>query len=137
MKKGFRHCTVLFLAFSLLAVCALCQTTPAKSSGAARVDQKAVVHLSDDFDGLTFTNEQKAEIDQIYQEMKPRMDNVVKDEMLTSDQKGAMLDGYRRMEQRQIFAVLTPDQQKEVRKKINARHAAEQEKKKRQQSMQQ
>jgi len=38
------------------------------------------------------------------------------------------------MEQRQILAVLTQEQQTEVRKKINARRAAEQEKK-RQQSL--
>jgi Spy/CpxP family protein refolding chaperone len=66
--------------------------------------------------------------------MKGRMDNVVKDEKLIPEQKGAMLDGYRRMEYRQVFGVLTPEQQKEVREKVRARRAAEQEEKKKQQS---
>jgi len=51
-----------------------------------------------------------------------------KDEKLNPDQKSSMLDGYWRMEQRQIFAELTPEQQQEVRSK--AKHAAEQDKKK-------
>jgi len=41
-----------------------------------------------------------------------------------------MLEGYRRLERGQVFKLLTPEQQREVRKKISARRAAEQEKKK-------
>ena len=58
------------------------------------------------------------------------MDLVVKDEKLSPDQKEAMLQGYRRLERGQVFKLLTPEQQREVRKRISARRAAEQEKKK-------
>jgi Spy/CpxP family protein refolding chaperone len=43
-----------------------------------------------------------------------------------------MLDGYRRMERGQVFNVLTPEQQIEVRKRVRARRAAEQEERKKQ-----
>ncbi|HUC55627.1 MAG TPA: hypothetical protein VMR90_16370 [Candidatus Cybelea sp.] len=87
---------------------------------------------TDDFAGLQLTNDQKAKIDQIHQDMKSRMDVLAKNEKLTADQKGAFLEGYRRMENSQVFAVLTPEQQKEVRKRMLARRAAEQAEKKKQ-----
>jgi hypothetical protein len=79
----------------------------------------------DDFAGLTYTGEQKARIDEIHQTMKANKDAVVKDEKLSPEQRDAMLEGYRRMERRQVFKVLTTEQQKEVVKKIRARHIAE------------
>jgi Spy/CpxP family protein refolding chaperone len=41
-----------------------------------------------------------------------------------------MLEGYVRMERGQVFNLLTPEQQKEVRERIRARRVAEQESKK-------
>ena len=81
----------------------------------------------DDLAGLKFTDDQQAKIDQIHQNMKLRMDTVVKDEKLTKEQKGAMLEGLERMERGQVYRVLTPEQLKEVRKVMLARRAAEQE----------
>ena len=83
----------------------------------------------DDFAGLTFTDEQKTKIDKIRQDTKQRMDAVKKDEKLSPEAKQAMLDGYQRLELGEVFKVLTPEQQKEVRKKAQARRAAEQQKK--------
>jgi hypothetical protein len=80
---------------------------------------------------LTYTDEQKARIDQIHQDIKSRKDAVVKDEKLTPEQRDAMLSGFGRMERTQVFKVLTTDQQKEVIKRIRQRHVAEQEEKKR------
>lgn len=139
LKKCFQRCAFLVLAI-FLAVSAYSQTAPAKSSAPVKssdpqIDARDVPgRPPDDFAGLTLTNDQKAEIAEIHEDIKSRMDVVVKTDNLNADQKGAMLDGYRRMEQRQIFEVLTPVQQKEVRKKINAQRAQEQEKKKSQQS---
>jgi len=84
---------------------------------------------------LKYTDDQKEKIDQIHQDMKSRMDLVVKDEKLSPDQKDAMLQGYRRLERSQVFKLLTPEQQREVRKRISARRAAEQEKKKKKPSL--
>jgi Lon protease-like protein len=76
---------------------------------------------------LQYTDEQKAGIDQIHEEMKSRMDITAKDEKLTAGQRDAMLAGYQRMERSQIFKVLTTQQRKEVLRRIRARHFAEQE----------
>jgi hypothetical protein len=82
-------------------------------------------HAEDELAGLTFTEDQKAKIDQIHQNMKPRMDVVVKDPTSSAVQKRAMLEGLARMERRQVFQLLTPEQQSEVRNKVLARRAAE------------
>jgi hypothetical protein len=79
----------------------------------------------DDFAGLTYTGEQKTRIDEIHQTMKSNKDAVIKDGKLTPEQRGAMLEGYGRMERREVFKVLTTEQQKEVVKRIRARHIAE------------
>jgi Spy/CpxP family protein refolding chaperone len=61
------------------------------------------------------------------------MDLVVKDDKLDSEQKQAMLQGFRRLEAGEIFKVLTPEQQKEVRKRLTAQRAAGQQQRKAQQ----
>lgn len=80
----------------------------------------------DDFAGLNYTDEQKAEIDQIRRDTKSRKDAVVKDEELTADQKDAMLLGYTRMEYGLVYKVLSPEQQRQVRQRILARRTADQ-----------
>ena len=81
---------------------------------------------ADDFAGLKYSEEQKTEIDQIQRSTKALMGAVVKDDKLTSDQKNAMLLGYKRLEYGQIYKVLTPEQQRQVRQKITARKAEDQ-----------
>ena len=86
---------------------------------------KADQGQTDDFAGLKFTDGQQAKIDEIRQDIKARRDAVVKDERLNTTQKEAMLEGYRRLENVQVFEVLTPEQQIAVRKRSLARRAAE------------
>ena len=100
---------------------------PAPRKGAPVLRPNRASQPADDFAGLKFTNDQKAEIDQIHQDMKSRMDAVAKDEKLTSEQRDAMLEGYRRMERNQVFKLLTPEQQREVRARIRAQRVAKQE----------
>jgi hypothetical protein len=107
--------------------------TPQGTSPVAR--PKKATSPTDDFAGLKFTEDQKAKIDQIHQNMKSNLDAVVKDKDLNEDQKEAMLEGFRRMERGQVFKVLTPEQQTEVRKRVLARHAAEQQEHKKQQPL--
>jgi Spy/CpxP family protein refolding chaperone len=95
---------------------------PRPAASAART-KKAAGPLND-LAGLKFTPEQQAQIDQIEQDFKTRMDTVGKDDNLNKDQKDAMLQGLQRMESGEIFKVLTPEQQKEVRQKVLARRAA-------------
>ena len=99
---------------------------PPLASPEARVKKES--HPLDDFAGLTYTDEQKAKIDQIRQTTRQRMDAVRKDEKLTPEAKQAMLEGYQRLEIGELFEVLTPEQQTEVRKKAQARHAEQQKK---------
>jgi Spy/CpxP family protein refolding chaperone len=87
---------------------------------------------SSDFDGLTYTDEQKAEIDKIHQETESRKAVVAKDGQLSADQKDAMILGYTRLEYGQIFRVLSPEQQKQVRQKLTAQRDAEQAEKRKQ-----
>lgn len=97
--------------------------TPLKTMPSAR-PQRAPDPM-EDLAGLTLSEEQKAKIQQIRQDTKSRLDAVVKDNKLDPDQKGAMFTGFRRLERNQIFEVLTPEQQSEVRKKVQARRKAE------------
>lgn len=88
---------------------------------------------TDPFAGLNYTDEQKAKINEIHQNTKAHMEVVIKDDKLDPSQKQAMLQGYQRLEASEIFKILTPEQQKEVRKKLAAQRAAEQQQRKAQQ----
>ena len=78
----------------------------------------------DDFAGLDFTDDQKERISKIHEDFKGRLDTVIKDDKLSPEQKGAMLQGFQHMERGEVYKVLTQDQQIEVRKRILARHEA-------------
>jgi len=78
----------------------------------------------EDFAGLTYTDEQRAEIDKIQRDTESRKNLIIKDEKLTADQKDAMLVGYARLEYESIFNVLSPEQQKQVQQRIRIRRAA-------------
>lgn len=80
-------------------------------------------------DGLTLTEDQKAKIAQIRQHAELRREAMIKDEGLSQSQKDTALQLLQRIEASKIFKVLTPDQQKEVEKRITARRAAEQQSK--------
>jgi hypothetical protein len=84
----------------------------------------------DDFAALNYTDDQKVEIDKIHREMEARKETVKKAPQLTADQKDAMILGYTRLERGEVFKVLSPAQQSQVRQRILARKAAEQAQKK-------
>ncbi len=87
------------------------------------MQHKAESLPEDDFAGLNYSDEQKTEIDKIHGETESHKATVAKDEKLTADQKDAMILGYTRMEYAAIFKVLSPEQQKQVRQRMNARRA--------------
>ena len=98
---------------------------PQRPSPVAR--SKKNMDAADDFAGLKYTDDQQAKIDEIHKNMKVRLDAVVNDKKLGPDQKGAMIQGYQRMERSAVFKVLTPEQQMIVSKRVRARRAAAQE----------
>jgi hypothetical protein len=83
-----------------------------------------------DFAGLKFTDDQKSRIDEIHRRMSMRKDVVIKSEKLNADQKDAMMAGLGRMERGAIIKLLTPEQQREVLKKVRTAQAGTQEEKK-------
>lgn len=126
----------LAVAFWLLFAFAVATPTKAQNDPTAPAQiQRVTRHVArpmqdarpkDDLDSVTLTDDQKARIDKIRQDMMDRMDLVIKDRSLNEDRKRTMIDGLRRMESNQIFQVLTPEQRSEVRTKILERRAAAQ-----------
>jgi len=84
---------------------------------------------TDDFAGLKFTAEQRAQVDEIHRRMTARKEVVAKSGDLQSDQKDAMIAGLGRMERGEIVRLLTPEQKKEVLKAHAAQATASAEKK--------
>ena len=68
--------------------------------------------------GLKLTDDQKSKIAQIRHNTDARRQAVIKNEGLTQDRKETILQRLHRMETSEVFRVLTPDQQKEVQKRI-------------------
>ena len=126
--------------FIILYTVAALADTPGASPRAAQTPQAASPGAQqrrdalppDDFSGLNYTDDQKAEIARIHRETESQRDAVVKDQTLTADQKGAMLLGYARMEAGRRFKVLSPEQRRQVRERIVARRNADQAAQKRQ-----
>ena len=75
---------------------------------------------TDIFAGLQYTEDQKAKIEKIRQDMNSRRDAVIKDTKLNPEQKDAFFQGFDRMERREIYEVLTPEQKTEVRNRMLA-----------------
>ena len=111
------------LAHAQRANPALMQTEHMVSPGVrAAQDTRA----TDDLAGLKFTDDQKAKIDDVHQHMAIRKDAVIKSDQLNAEQKEAMIAGLGRMERGQIVKLLTPEQQREVLKKVRAGQPAAQ-----------
>jgi hypothetical protein len=137
-----RSAKPLAAAIGLVLLCAipglaLDQSTPSRGALAPKAASAAAQAQDsrdpqNDFAGLNFTAEQKAEIDKIHRDIESRKAVVMKTTSLNEDQKSAMLSGYTRIESGEIFKVLSPEQQKQVRAKVNARRMADQAAKKQQ-----
>jgi hypothetical protein len=91
------------------------------------------ISIDDLLTGITLSDEQKPRIEQVRKNMRARMDLVVHDKNENADQKQAMLQGLQRMELREVYLLLTPDQRIEAKNKIAAQRAAEQQPQKAQQ----
>jgi Spy/CpxP family protein refolding chaperone len=135
MNKN-RFAKPMAVAAGMILLCAAPSLTRAQSASPGPVQAptaasqgahaKAASLPADDFAGLNFTNEQKAEIAKVRLDTKSRKEVVAKDEKLTADQKDAMLLGYTRLEYGMIYRVLSPEQKREVSQRNRARRAADQ-----------
>jgi Spy/CpxP family protein refolding chaperone len=77
-------------------------------------------------DALKFTDDQKTKIAHIHQKAELRKESIIKNDGLTEDRKEAIIQRVHHMETSEIFRVLTPDQRKEVQKRIADQRAAAQ-----------
>jgi Spy/CpxP family protein refolding chaperone len=133
-RIGKRVLLLLVPGFFLLLVASAPARSQSNSSGTPATPQpasptapaKTDARPTGDFAGLTLTDDQKAKIAQIRQHAKLRREAVINDDRLSQSRKVAMLEGLQRIETSEIFKVLTPEQQTEVRKRMVARRAAEQ-----------
>lgn len=100
------------------------QSRPASAPQQGSPSQAKPPALEDFFTGLEYTDEQKVSIDKVKQDSEAKKAIVAKDPKLNDDQKGAFIQGYTRLEYQQIFKLLTPAQQKQVRQRMDAAKAA-------------
>jgi len=101
-------------------------TLQTPKAGSPASQSQPASSLNNDFEGLDLSAEQKAQFAKIHEGMEARKALVAKDTKLSSDQKDAFILGYTRQEYGEMFRVLTPLQQKIVRKKMADRRAADQ-----------
>lgn len=123
---------LLFLCAAPAIVCAQGSQSPVLQSPrmvAPTAGPMRDPRSTDDFAGLKYTDEQKAQVDEIHRRMTARKEGVAKSTDLKSDQKDAMIAGLGRMERGEIVKLLTPEQKKEVLRAHAAQVAASAEKK--------
>jgi hypothetical protein len=139
-KKRFAKQIAVAIGFTLLFAASglvRAQSVSPNSTRTPRAASPGAQSMSnagpeDDFAGLIYSDEQKAEIDKIHRDIESHKVVIAKDTTLDADQKSAMLFGYTRIEYGRIFQVLSLEQQKQVRQKILARKAEDPAAKKRQ-----
>lgn len=86
--------------------------------------QRTPITEAEILSGVNLSDEQKASVDRIHHETRAKMEIVSKDGNESPEQKAAMIEGMNRIQLRQVFDVLKPEQQEQVRKKILAMRSA-------------
>jgi len=95
------------------------------SPASSAVQTKSDYIPSEDFAGLIYTDEQRAEIAHIHQNVESRKALVAKDKNLSTSDKDEMIQNYTRLEFGMVFKVLTPEQRRQVNQRARARRAAD------------
>ena len=116
-------CAAPKLAFGQSSPLGAAPPPPMRSASAPRPNSTPPPDL---LAGLTLTDDQNAKINQIRGDTKSHLAVVAKDQKLGPEVKDAMIGGFQRIENSQIFQVLTPEQQQQVRKRIATLRAAAQ-----------
>jgi len=101
------------------------QSSQAPSPQSSSARPSARPNPQDDFIGLDYSAEQKAEIEKIHRRSIARREAIVRDAKLSPETKDAMISGYGRIEYGEMYKILTPEQQTKVRDKIRARREAD------------
>ncbi|MGA2810511.1 MAG: hypothetical protein ABSG16_03865 [Candidatus Acidiferrum sp.] len=121
--KNFRTMKRLALSAGLLALCSVpavrAQQSPQSDPG-QQAPQRAQRH-GDDLADLNLSDDQKAQVQKIHENMKSQLDTVKSDTTLTQDQKHAKMEEIRKESHERVKQVLTPEQ----RAQLKADHKAD------------
>jgi hypothetical protein len=113
LKSAIAPFEIVFLLVSAGSALNGTAQTPTPSSPAAQLDTDSIANTQ--FPGVTFTEDQKAELRRMNHVMEGLKASVQKDKTLSTDQRDQMLAGYSRLEATDIYRMLTADQKRELR----------------------
>ncbi len=131
--KTIRTFTQLALTAGLLALCSVPATVRAQEApqsdpqGAMQGQNPAGRHQHpDELANLNLSDDQKAQVQKIRDDAKSQMAAVKNDSTLSADQQQAKMQEIRMATHKQVRAVLTPEQRKQMKSDEMARKAAKQ-----------
>jgi Spy/CpxP family protein refolding chaperone len=131
--KRFRLLQQFAIAAGLLTMCSLPAALRAQDAAAppqSDPGQQASHHHTqghdDELANLNLTDDQKAQVKKIHEDMKSQMDAVKGDSSLTADQQRAKMHEIRKDSHEQVKQLLTPKQRKQMKSDEMARKAAHQ-----------
>jgi len=131
---SFRSLQQLAVTTGLLALCSLPATARAQDAAPPQADagQQQSGHMrhgqaqDEELAKLNLTDDQKAQVKKIHEDMRAQAEAVKSDSTLSADQQHAKLEGIRKSAHEQVKQLLTPDQRKQMKADEMARKAARQ-----------
>jgi Spy/CpxP family protein refolding chaperone len=129
--KTIRTFTQLALTAGLLALCSVpatvrAQEAPQSDPQGAMQGQNPSGKHADELASLNLSDDQKAQVQKIRDDAKSQMAAVKNDSTLSADQQQAKMQEIRMATHKQVRAVLTPEQRKQMKSDEMARKAAKQ-----------
>jgi Spy/CpxP family protein refolding chaperone len=132
----FRTLKQMAAAAALLSFCGLSaivnaqQTTPSNSPSSMQgQDQPPPMHGQkgdDELSKLNLSDEQKAQVKKIHQDMKAQMDTIQNDTTLSAEQKQEKIKQLHKASHEQVKQLLTPEQRQQMKADEMARKTAKQ-----------
>jgi len=126
-SKMLKH---LALTAGLLALCSVpavvnAQQTPPPDNGQQAAPQHSEKHEGE-LASLGLSDDQKAQIQKIHENMKSQMDAIKNDSTLSPDQKRAKMHEIHKASHEQVMQILTPEQREKAKADEMARKSAKQ-----------
>jgi len=132
--KRFRFLQQSAVLAGLLALCSLPATVraqdatppPQSDSGQPPAHARHGQAQEEELAKLNLTDDQKAQVKKIHEDMKTQVEAVKSDSTLSADQQHAKLGAIRKSSHEQVMQLLTPEQRKQLKADEMARKAAHQ-----------
>lgn len=131
--RSFRLLQQLTVTAGLLAMCALPATLRAQEGAAPQSDSgQPASHArhgegqNEELAKLNLTDDQKAQVQKIHEDMKTKMAAVKGDSTLSADQQHAKMQEIRKSGHEQVVQLLTPEQRQQMKSDEMARKSARQ-----------